>query len=92
MKNLLLIVALLLTLNTQAQTEVKVAQDRNTGNYYEVSLNYCCPNSSQVSKQGNFIDKQGFAHPVIKTPAGLLYYNRTSSKTGKTYRIYLKVV
>lgn len=85
MKQLLFIIALSLTMFTvQAQSQVK--QD-STGNYYSVTKT----KEPARSTGKTFTDSKGVVYPVMQSASGKLYVIRTSKKTGKTYKQYLKL-
>jgi hypothetical protein len=64
----------------------KVTIDKN-GNYIAVK-----DSAAPDTKTGKtYTDTKGIKYPVYATKAGKLYVIKTSAKTGKSYKMYLKL-
>ena len=84
MKKIILMLGVCASLCAHSQT---VKRDAN-GNYTAVVRN----DSTTGKPTGNtYTDAKGNVYPVMVTKTGKLYVIRTSAKTGKQYKQYLKV-
>ena len=80
----LIIILLILCASTaNAQTKVKKEAD---GNYTTITQ------SKEVSYKptGSFITVKDNKYPVYESSKGKLFYFRTSKKSGKQYKVYIK--
>lgn len=81
MKIILFLLFSLLTIGGKAQTKIKMDKD---GNYIAFK-----PSGKATGK--TYTDLKGNVYPILITDKGKLYIEAISSKTGKTYRKYLKI-
>ena len=82
------IIALLIVLSLATGSKAQNATKGRDGNYIATERT----DTSKVTATGNtFTDRDGVVYPVFETAKGKLFYTRTSKKTGKPYKAYLKL-
>ena len=81
----LVIVALLVSFSIQAQTTVK---KNSIGEYESIKTDTV----SYSPTPDFFTDSKQVKYRIYQTKAGKYFVFRTSSKTGKTYKVYLKLI
>lgn len=83
MKKLLFIMMLFFSLSATAQN----AHQDNSGNYTAISKD-----TTRASNTGKtFTDAKGIVYPVYVSTHRKLFINKVSAKTGKPYKLYLKL-
>jgi hypothetical protein len=85
MKTLFFISLLFLCLNVVGQKNVTV--DKN-GNYVSTTVAKAETTNKLTGKY--YIDSKGIKYPVYISSNSKLFYYKISSKTGNTYKVYLK--
>ncbi len=85
MKTLILIFVLLTGFKSYAQQ--KVVKDKD-GNYRTEKVIHKADSAKATGSY--FVTSKGDKYPVLRSKAGKLFYERTSSKTGKKYKVYIK--
>ena len=86
MKQLLILAFILGLFSPSIGQNVKKTAD---GNYTAISAAKIKDNGTPTGK--TYTDSKGKVYPVYLTAKGKLFVTRTSAKTGKEYRQYLKV-
>jgi hypothetical protein len=86
MKRIILLAFILGLFNPSIGQNVRKTAD---GNYVAISTAKTKDNGKQTGK--TYTDAKGKVYPVFITAKGKLFITRTSAKTGKDYRFYLKI-
>lgn len=87
MKRVLLTLALAMMFSLALDAQTKVVKD-STGNYVTVTS---VKKKSTSTKTGKFLTIKDVKYPIYKGSKGGLYVIRTSKKSGKEYKQYLKI-
>lgn len=89
MKAIILAALMLLSVGAAAQTEKKFQVNGNV----ITSVKADSKRESKPAEKTAYVykDSQGKTYPVYKSAKGKMFVNKVSSKTGKTYKMYIKL-
>lgn len=87
MKQLLVLLAVIFSMNVHAQSRIKVD---SSGNFYQLKAEVVY-DSSSANTGKTYTDSKGIKYPVYMSRTGKYYILRTSKNTGNQYKQYLKI-
>lgn len=89
LKHLLVMVFVLLSVNLMAQTSISSTGIEYSENDKQFSISRTNTNNAQLTDY-TWKDSKGNVYPIYISSSGSCYIIKTSSKTGKEYKQYMK--